>query len=344
MFLLFCGIFVILLLVIFCLNRRYALRYRITCFLFGTERERNQKHCYDFPSENNGWKKHGTSPVYGSKDTGSIFDPYVYKEDGDYIMCASERKTGSLIKLQSTDGIKWQRVSIMLSGVPNTWENIVNRGSVLHKEGKYFMWYTGQNGDSSSIGLAVSADGTSFTRVQLAPVLSPTLPLEGKSVMNPCVLWNEDKRLFQMWYSAGEAYEPDIICYAESVDGISWAKHRSPVLQKYPSHEWEKAKVGGCCVIREADSSYHMYYIGYQNIDVARICEVFSYDGIHWERKDNNLVLSPSQSSWDSHAVYKPSLIEENQTYYMWYNGRNGEEEYIGMATSSLTNIGNLCN
>ena len=51
-----------------------------------------------------------------------------------------------------------------------------------------------------------------------------------------------------MWYSAGDNFEPDVICYAESSDGISWLKYEKPVLAAYAPHLWEKKKVGGCCV------------------------------------------------------------------------------------------------
>lgn len=315
------------------LNRRFSLRYRLTVAIFGTQRERNQKHCYDFPSENNGWKKIGNAPVYGNQSTGTIFDPYVYLEADTFVMCASERATGSLIALHSTDGKQWEKISTMLTGVPGTWQNIVNRGSVLKHNGIYMMWYTGQQDGMSAIGLAISKDGLTYTPVQPDPVLTPTSTFEGKSVMNPCVLWSEEKQLFQMWYSAGEAYEPDVICYAESRDGIGWEKYDTPVLSKYPSHEWEKAKVGGCSVIKEKDGSYHIFYIGYQNLDVARICEAYSEDGIKWTRPDNNLLISPSKGSWDANATYKPTVVIRDDRTYLWYNGRNAIDEFIGLTT-----------
>lgn len=140
------------------------------------------------------------------------------------------------------------------------------------------------------------------------------------------------KKCFKMWYSAGETYEPDIICYAESKDGVLWKKHFHPVLAKYPQHEWEKYKVGGCQVIQLQDGSFKIYYIGYQNLDVARICMANSTDGIKWERNDENLLISPSKNAWDADAVYKPTIVEKDNVLFMWYNGRNAHEEYIGLA------------
>jgi predicted GH43/DUF377 family glycosyl hydrolase len=142
-----------------------------------------------------------------------------------------------------------------------------------------------------------------------------------------------------MWYSAGDTYEPDFICYAESADGISWKKNDTPVLSKYLDHVWEKYKVGGCCVRKNTDGLYEIYYIGYQNLDVARICYAHSKDGKNWTRDDENLLLSPSAKSWDSDAVYKPSVIKRLGKYYLWYNGRRACDEYIGLAIKSSERI-----
>ena len=73
-----------------------------------------------------------------------------------------------------------------------------------------------------------------------------------------------------------------------------------------------------------------MFYIGYQNLDVARICYAKSIDGKKWERSDNNLIISPTKDSWDSDAVYKPTVIMNDKMIYLWYNGRKKYDEYLG--------------
>lgn len=331
----------VLLISLFYFNRRFSLRYRVTLAIFGDDRERNQKHCYDFPSENNGWEKYGKEPVF-RYGTNHVFDPFVYMEDNKFVMCVSDYDPGTILLTQSRDGINWDDPQTILEGVSGTWEEIVNRGTIVKKDGLYYMWYTGQKVDymegrwkiitNSAIGFATSKDGIHYDRVQRTPVLYATEKYEGTSLMNPCVIWNNQKQIFQMWYSGGEAYEPDVICYAESKDGITWIKHSNPVLAKFSEHEWEKAKVGGCNVVLQDDGTYSMYYIGYQNLDVARICMATSSDGIHWIRPKNNLVLGPTRNSWDADATYKPSFIHTNDAEYLWYNGRRDIDELIGLA------------
>lgn len=306
---------------------------------FANQRRLNQQHCYDFPAETNGWKKVGHSPVYGNEQTGTIFDPFVMNFENSFLMIASERNTGNLISLSSDDGKNWTQRATLLSGIPNTWENIVNRSSILNVNGIWHLWYTGQNKNQGYIGHLTSKDPFLFKRPATnKPVLSPTLKAEGISVMNPCVLWDDEKNKFRMWYAAGESYEPDVIFYAESNDGDNWTKLDSPVLTRLESHEWECYKVGGCDVKKLDDGSYIMHYIGYQNLDVARICYAQSEDGIKWHRPENNICIAPSKESWDAHACYKPTVVIKDNKEFLWYNGRNNDSEYIGLAIKTSSN------
>lgn len=312
---------------------RNFLYYRYRDFF---SRPINQCRRFDFPPENNGWKKHGDAPVWGNSETGTMFDPYVFFACNKFNMVASARKTKSLLLVESSDGVAWRNPKVILRGRPGMWDENVNRGCLLYVNGKSYLWYTGQNKEGACIGLAMSEDGKTFLRVGDNPVLKADAEFEGVSLMNPCVLWDESKGVFRMWYSAGETYEPDVICYAESKDGITWKKHEKPVLTKFAGHKWEQYKVGGCCVVKNENGDFEMYYIGYQNLDVARICVAKSYDGILWSRDENNLLLSPTRNAWDSDAVYKPSILKTGGKMYLWYNGRRSHEEYIGLAVKDL--------
>lgn len=300
---------------------------------FAAQRAVNQQHRYDYPAENNGWKKFGERPVYGDSSMGTIFDPQVLKHEDILLMSVSERKTGNIILLQSNDAIHWQKECTLLAPREHSWESTVNRSCLRYVNGMWHLWYTGQQNNRSAIGHLVAKSYRYFNRPENNdPVLVPTMPSEGKAVMNPCVLWNEQLKKYQMWYAAGESYEPDRLYYAESVDGDVWRKRSDAILEADPIHQWECKKVGGCDVIRRQDGLYEMYYIGYQNVDVARICHATSVDGIRWSRTDDNLCLSPTSNAWDSDAVYKPSCLMYKGKKYLWYNGRSGNQEYIGLA------------
>lgn len=302
------------------------------------QRRFNQLHAYDYPEESFGWHKYYHNPILGNDKTGSLFDPYVRKVGQQYMMCLSRRANHSIMMFYSEDGFhwNWERGIEILKGVEDSdWESRVNRACFLCIDHIWHLWYTGQNGGKSKIGYAVSTDGIHYTRKSSHPVLIPEYSFEGDNVMNPCVLWDSDKACFRMWYAAGENYEPDVICYAESDDGIKWIKKAHPILTSDKKKKYQNNKVGACDVIKSEKSGYIMAYIAYQNVNVARICMAHSDDGIsEWKEYYNGPIIAPGRTKWDSHAVYKPTLCvdEENERTLLWYNGRTEHCERIGVA------------
>ena len=294
----------------------------------------NKKATYDYAPQQGCWEKYG-SPVFGDETTASVFDPFVVMIEDRYRLFVSERKNSGIICTDSTDGTEWEKWKVALeAGDKGSWEERVNRASVCKIDGKWLMWYTGQSRNNSAIGIATSDDGIRFTRMQQKPILVPSEPYEKGSVMNPCVLWDKDEKIFKMWYAAGEQFEPDVLCYAESKDGINWERYaNNPILEK-SNEKYDQCKVGGCDILKENDR-YYMFYIGYQNVDTARVCMAESNDGIHnWVRSMDNPVISPEKKSWDADAVYKPTVVlnKQKNKLLMWYNGRKQNCERIGLA------------
>ncbi|MBR2021682.1 MAG: hypothetical protein IJ939_04525 [Clostridia bacterium] len=272
------------------------------------------------------------NPLFGNEELGTAFDVYFTKIDTGYRMDFSWRKMKACAVTFSPDGLMWEEPKITLSYDESTgWEDRLNRNCVLFHEGKYKMWYTGQARGYSFIGYAESEDGLHFERVCKEPILIPEYPYEKQSVMNPCVLIEDG--LYRMWYAAGETYEPNVLCYAESTDGIVWTKKRfNPLYVADTENFYEQDRVGGCQVVRH-DGWYYMFYIGYEDIDTARICCARSRNGItEWQRSPLNPLVSPTKGGWDGDACYKPSVLFENGVWRLWYNGRCGKPEYVGMA------------
>ncbi len=279
--------------------------------------------------------KYEGNPILGSKELGTCFDVLVQKINGRYRMDFSWRKYSSLAVTFSDDGIHWEYPQFTLKFDESTgWEDGINRNCVVYHEGIYKMWYTGQARGHSYIGYAESKDGLKFERKTPEPILISEFPFEGESVMNPCVLIEGGK--YRMWYSAGETYEPNVMCYAESDDGLNWKKSRiNPIMIK-GKEKYEQQRIGGCQVIKTDDMGYVMFYIGYEDINTACICAARSDNGITgWERCDKNPMVYPDQGAWDQDSCYKPSFLwnEEQKKWYVWYNGRKEHDEFIGCAT-----------
>lgn len=283
------------------------------------------------------WEKYESNPVFGNEETESLFDPHIMIDsNGIYRMYVSWRKTGAIAVTTSKDGINWTPLKIVLnSDITTGWENEVNRATVLYKDGMYYMWYTGQSNNTSKIGYAISEDGYVFKKKREPVIINEKL-WEKDSVMNPDVIYDEKEKIYKMWYAAGETYEPDVIAYATSKDGISWNKHNeNPILKANDDKKaLDSFKIGGCDVHKLDDNSYIMFYIGYTDINTARIFVAKSQDGLIW-RRTGKPIVSPEKGKFDSAACYKPSAIFDNKNdkWMLWYNGRTSNKEYIGLAT-----------
>ncbi len=286
-----------------------------------------------------GWVKYENNPVLGG-ELGTCFDVSLLHEGEGYRMWFSWRPKRSIALARSKDGLVWGRPAIVLG--PNKrsgWEDDVNRPVLIKQGGLYRMWYTGQAKGKSWIGCATSTDGKTWKRAGDRPVLSPEKAWEKVAVMCPHVL--HDGKLYRMWYSAGEQYEPNAIGYATSKDGLTWIKHeKNPIFRPEPGNAWEKDRVTGCQVVRQGD--WHvMFYIGFEDKHRARIGLARSRDGITgWQRHPTNPILRPGKGRWDADAVYKPYAILDGKRWLLWYNGRKGAVEQIGVALHEGKDLG----
>ncbi len=288
-----------------------------------------------------GWVKHPGNPVLGGKLC-TCFDIAVLREGDLYRMYFSWRPKKSVALAESRDGASWSEPEIVLGPEKSTgWEDDMNRPVVVKRDDGYHLWYTGQAKGKSWIGYATSADGKAWKRMSAKPVLSAERPWEKAAVMCPHVIWDAEAKLWRMWYSGGEQYEPDAIGYATSPDGLAWTKlEANPVFAADPKAEWEKHKVTACQV--EKRGGWHlMFYIGFRDLHRAQIGIARSKDGISgWERHPANPILRPGQDKWDHDACYKPYAIFDGKKWLLWYNGRRKNMEQIGLATHEGEDLG----
>ena len=283
-----------------------------------------------------GWVKYEKNPVIGG-DLGTCFDMSVLKENGIYKMWFSYRVKQGIGYTESPDGLNWSEPRLVFESITgSTWEgHEVNRPVVVFAKGKYRMWYTGQmipalKQGVSSIGYVESDDGLNWTRVSNDPVLVPTEPWEKPSLMCPHVNYDEEKDLYEMWYSGGSNLEPDEIGYASSKDGINWTKHdANPVFSPDPNNIWDSGKVCACQVIKH-EGYYYMFYLGHYHLQRGAIGIARSKDGLtNWERHPTNPIIASDKDTWDGKSVFKPYVMFEKDHWILWYNGGAWDKTYF---------------
>lgn len=281
-----------------------------------------------------GWVKCPRNPVLGG-ELGTCFDISVLREGDIYRMWFSWRPKKSIALVESKDGIEWSKPLIVIGPNDKTdWENDLNRPAVIKNGERYQMWYTGQARGKSWLGYATSKDGKTWQRESDKPVLSAEEPWEKVAVMCPHVIFDDQAMLYRLWYSGGEQYEPDAIGYATSRDGLAWTKHRgNPIFERRGDLAWEKDRVTACQVV-STNKGFVMFYIGFRDQHHAQIGVARSSDGITgWQRHPANPIIRPGENKWDHDSCYKPFAIFDGQKWLLWYNGRRGGIEQIGLAT-----------
>jgi predicted GH43/DUF377 family glycosyl hydrolase len=143
-----------------------------------------------------------------------------------------------------------------------------------------------------------------------------------------------DNGVFKMWYLGLVNSGVANVGYAESTDGISWSRPFSnPVLSPGNYGAWDASSVGPGAIIKE-NGEYKMYYVGWadqnSNWDIGLAT---STDGINWTKYAGNPILYGT-SGWE-YQIIPAAIIKINDTYYLYYYGRNLPEYRIGLATST---------
>lgn len=290
-----------------------------------------------------GWSKSPGNPVLGGK-LGACGDACVLQEKDTFRMWFSWRPKKSIALVESKDGIRWDEPQIVLGPNEDTdWEANVSRPAVYKRPYHYHLWYTGQAQGRSWIGQALSPEGKTWTRERAAPALSADMAWEKTAVTYPRVQWEPTGTVFRMWYSGGEQAAPDAIGYATSAEGNMWTKHEdNPVFTADPNLPWEKHGVRAGQVLRRGGWHF-MFYVGCSDAGHPQIGLARSGDGIRgWQRHPANPIISPTTNGWDHDGCYEPFAVfdETANRWLLWYNGRKGDVEQIGLATRHGEDLG----
>ncbi|MEK7165273.1 MAG: C39 family peptidase [Patescibacteria group bacterium] len=193
----------------------------------------------------------------------------------------------------------------------------------------YTLWYGGHDGTRWAMGSAYSVDGVNWIKNLSNPFLSfiPSDPQE-QHVHTPTVI--KEGTLLKIWYTSS----PDDVSnfkieFAESLDGVSFTRHSTPVI--IPTQAWESQGVANPSVLK-VGNTYHIWYSGL-NGGSWKIGHATSSDGVNWI-KNFGPTLQPSLS-WEGNSVAAPSVILLNDVYHMYYHAGPTTPKYIGHATSN---------
>ncbi len=217
-------------------------------------------------------------------------------------------------------------------------------------ESYYKMWHQGSGISTGTLALSTSHDGIHWTLKGDTNLVAPA----GLDVGHPCVLYDPNgfggsAYHYQMWFWNGTISSISAIQYTQSTDGFVWTTPQ-PISQDpfFPlvdnttgSYFYQLYGPGFVIYNSQATSTpgqpytypYVMFFdsagAGYVsgNDEQEAIALAYSNDGISWTRYGTQPVLIPSGNpdDWDGLYSFRPSIIQSDGVYYMFYSGSDGD-------------------
>ena len=213
--------------------------------------------------------------------------------------------------------------------------------AALSSDGTVLLLYAGWRIDADGryelfTGLAMSPDGTTFSRQSTAPVLPPMAgesALRSSASVVPC----GDK--WCMWYSSSDGWE-------RCADGRTRPRYGLRLLRSGDPTAWDGQGVA-CrglqprpheiglarpCVLR-SEEQWHMWFSYRSTRTNYRVGYAVSANGLDWDRCDKEAGIDVGQpDSWDANAVGLGSIAHLGDDVYMAYNGSDLGATGFGLA------------
>lgn len=197
----------------------------------------------------------------------AVQDPHFFLENPSASSAISRMvfvDQGLIRAADATDALEaWGFEEPVLLEPSSGWDAELGGPDMIVEDGTWYLFYDGGSGADHAVGLAASSDGVNFSRVDDAPLFA----IDGASVTDPFVLWDDQTNRWRMYYtldgaSIGEATSEDLTDW--TVAG-SWAP---------PAGAWAP-------VVGYINGRFHLYY-STVGADGDGLAEAVSVDGSTW--------------------------------------------------------------
>jgi predicted GH43/DUF377 family glycosyl hydrolase len=188
------------------------------------------------------------------------------------------------------------------------------------------LWFEGVNGSGQKheqVGRATSADGISWTKSPVAPVLSHSAKKDAydrNGVGDQVVLFGGAS--YSMWFGGRSSGATKTkIGLATSPDGIAWTKSAVNPLLSGTAGQWDASGISSPHVMLDG-ATYKTWYAGTDASGIFRIGYATSADGVSWTKSAANPHLTPGAAGqFDDAGVSSPCVIKDGAVFRMWYVG-----------------------
>jgi predicted GH43/DUF377 family glycosyl hydrolase len=218
-------------------------------------------------------------------------------------------------------------------------------GDVVDGPGGLHMFYVGFQHVAKAkflafTGLAISTDGGDhFRRLQETPILDRAPGRSTIGAVHSAI--HEDGR-WRLWYAVGDDWEiidgqpfPRYHIRCAETGDLRAMPHEDTVCLLPRGSEY---RIGRPRVYR-LGGRYVMYFTRGNRGGEYFPGVAYSDDGVQWERHDDTLGLSLSDSGWDSRVNCYPALIRQRDKLLMFYNGNDMGVDGFGLAEAGVSHF-----
>ena len=137
----------------------------------------------------------------------------------------------------------------------------------------------------------------------------------------------------------GEGYEegPAKIGLAHTNDPTltRWTRFEQPILSWEDGAEWERGGLYKSCLLQH-EGTFYLFYNAKNAASpwVEQIGLATSTDLLHWTRYAGNPILRVTPNAWDSRFASDPYVVQDGDTWVMYYYGFDGGHAQNGIAFS----------
>jgi hypothetical protein len=231
---------------------------------------------------------------------------------------------------------------VLQAGDINSWERATFLPYAFIHDNIFYIFYSGINTNMvTSIGMATSADGYTFTKHEGNPVFTPSLNgFDSYNVTQGIVI--EGQTGWIMYYNGRKltGYGPGpYIGRATAPDPTGpWTRSVSPVLSKGSSGEWDSDFISPTNVFAMDTGGFIMfYYAGYDFSSSVghQIGMATSPDGLVWTKYDDPLTTEHpyaesdpvlkvgNPTEWDGIQVWLCNVLKNQDGFEMYYTGQS---------------------
>lgn len=186
--------------------------------------------------------------------------------------------------------------------------------SLIHYNNKFYMYYSGHGRVHDMIGLAISEDGKRFEK-HCVPIS------EGRA---PCAVVKDGKiYLFYVLDNALDGYDVHL---SISEDGYTFKKVGDAVI-KVSKDGFDAKSISTPRIVKIQDVYYCFYCCDDEHKDIPKYFGIArSNDLLMWQKAKKPLMQRGEQGTFDSAAIWLPSVLWDGRVVHMWYEGASEHE------------------